>query len=87
MYLEYINQNLSKSIAAKQSTLEALPLYHSTVTYASVVKGKMTINTDEDNVSNMTESSNEKAKNRKIKSSKVQVKSNINQKDDQSIDD
>ena len=39
MYVENVDQYLSKIIAAKQSTLEALPLYHSTVTYVSVVKG------------------------------------------------
>ena len=62
MYIENVDQHLSKIIAAKQSTLEALPLYHSTVTYASVVKGTKYSNIEEDNVSNMTEPSNEKRK-------------------------
>ena len=44
----------------KQTTLETLPIYNSTVTYASVVKEKKTMNEDEDNVSNMTDQTAEK---------------------------
>ena len=62
MYVENVDQHLSKIIVVKQSTLEALPLYHSTVTYASVVKGTKYSNVEEDNMSNMIEPSNEKRK-------------------------
>ena len=41
-YSEHVDQLLSKSIAIKQSTLEALSVYQSTVSYASIVKGLKT---------------------------------------------
>jgi len=67
MYSENVNQHLNRIIAMKQNTLEALLLYQSTVTYASVVKGAKASNTniDDDNVSNMTEQSIEKNANEK----------------------
>ena len=43
----------------KQNMIQALPIYNSTVTYASVVKGTKTQNEENDNVSNMTDQSTE----------------------------
>ena len=43
MYFTNIQQYLSNTVAAKKAALESLPLYHSTVTYASVVKGKQPV--------------------------------------------
>ena len=60
MYSKQFDNLLNKSIAVKRSTLESLLLYHSTVTYASVVKGNTKPNINDDNVSIMTELSNDK---------------------------
>ena len=60
LYSQNVDQHLNRIIAMKQNTLETLPIYNSTVTYASVVKGKKTTNEDEDNVSNMTDQTAEK---------------------------
>ena len=76
-YQEKVDQHLSRAIAAKKNALESLPLYHSTVSYASVVKGvKQKHNVEEnDNVSMMTENSIEKedaeANKKRKKSSKA----------------
>ena len=40
LYSQNVDQHLNRIIAMKQTTLETLPIYNSTVTYASVVKGK-----------------------------------------------
>ena len=42
MYFTNVQQHLSKTVATKKAALESLLLYHSTVTYTSVVKGKQT---------------------------------------------
>jgi hypothetical protein len=42
MYFTNIQQHLSKTVAAKRAALESLPLYYTTITYASVAKGDMT---------------------------------------------
>ena len=67
-YTEKVDHHLNRAIAVKRSTLESLPLYHSTVSYASVVRGhKPTKQMNEnDNVSTMTEGSNEKEKRGKM---------------------
>ena len=85
-YSEKVDHHLSRSIAVKRSALESLPLYHSSVTYASVVKGNKVSNHQNDNVSIMTETSteNEKKDNlRKENPSKKQA----NLKDDNSGND
>ena len=69
LYSLTIKQQMSKVIADKWSALESLPLYHSTISYASVVKGKRNSNNEKDDrldVSKMTESSKEDDNNKKM---------------------
>ena len=88
MYSENVNQHLDRIIVMKQNTLEALPLYQSTVTYASVVKGAKASNKniDDDNVSNMTEQSIEKNENEENPEKKRKEQSKENQSTVNSVD-
>ena len=79
MYFTNVKQLLSKTVAAKRYSLESLLLYHSTVTYADIVKGKNQIDNNDDSISNMTDSSKEireketksKVPNDKVKASQI----------------
>ena len=83
-----IKQKLSKTIAAKRLALESLPLYHSIVTYTLVVKGKDNVNSEEDNVSSMTELSKESNKiAKKSVSSKIKSIECSDQSEVESIND
>ena len=87
-YQNKVDQHLSRAIAAKKSSLETLPLCHSTVTYASVAKGvKSTHNTNEnDNVSMMTENSIDNEEKETTKKEK-EISELKNDKDNDSMND
>ena len=71
----------------KQTTLETLPIYNSTITYVSVVKGKKTTNEDEDNVSNMTDQTAEKNREDRNLEKKTKDQSKERRVEEQSEDD
>jgi len=91
MYFTNIQQHLSKTVAAKKAALESLPLYHSTVTYASVVKGKQPGKQNDNTVSNImdvSKESKEKIKNHKEETEKSNfIKRSTANKDNHSTND
>ena len=87
MYSQTVDQHLNKIIAMKQNTIQALPIYNSTVTYASVVKGTKTPNEENDNVSNMTDQSTEEKAKGKNPEMKHQEKQKARKTEEQSHDD
>ena len=87
MYSQTVDQHLNKIIAMKQNTIQALPIYNSTVTYASVVKGTKTPNEENDNVSNMTDQSTEEKEKGKNPEMKHQEKQKARKTEEQSHDD
>jgi len=87
MYSQTVDQHLNKIIAMKQNTIQALPIYNSTVTYASVVKGTKTPYEENDNVSNMTDQSTEEKEKGKNSEMKHQEKQKARKTEEQSHDD
>ena len=84
-YSEKVDQHLSKSLAVKRNALESLPLYHSTVTYASIVKGSKASNQINDNVSIMTEESQDNRVKKDRSNKETRSKTQANLKDDNSL--
>ena len=86
-YSEKVDQHLSKSLAVKRNALELLPLYYSTVTYASIVKGSKASNQTNDNVSIMTEESQDNRVKKDRLNKETHSKTQANLKDDNSLND
>ena len=88
MYFTNVKQLLSKTITAKRSALELLPLYHSTITYIDVVKGKNQIDNNDDSISNITDSLKEiKGKETKLKLTNNKLKKSKIRSDRDSLND